>query len=113
MARGLFSRLCSTALILLLAGGGGTLPVLDGLLFHRGDRVAAALRPHFEATGSCHSDSCTIRSTAQQARFAFTAAPDCRVIAAPEHPVVGKVPRVFHSKVLVGRQLSRAPPLFG
>jgi hypothetical protein len=113
MARGLLSRLSSVGLILLMAGGGGSLPVLDGLLFHRGERVAAALRPHFEATGSCHADGCTIRSTAQQARLVPPAEPVGRMIAVPESPSTERIPLVLVSKVLAGQQLSRAPPFFG
>ena len=113
MFRGLLTRLFSATLILLISGGGGGLPVLDGLIFHSLDRAPQALRPHYEVTGGCHSDGCAIRSTAHLSRLAPAVAPVGRISVAPEYLVASRILPVPHSQPLSGQPLSRAPPLFG
>ncbi len=109
MQKGLWSRLFSATLMLMMAGGGGSLPILDGLLFHR-DRAADVSQAHYETTGSCHSDGCTIRSTAHQARFAPSVAvpgPQLREAESRITPRITQVPFPFSQS---GQPLSRAPP---
>jgi hypothetical protein len=112
MRRGLLGRLFSAMLMLVMASGGGSLPTLDGLLFHSRDRGSAASQAHYEASGACHSDGCTIRSTAHQARLAPVGTPVGSVVSAPESVADSRLPEVLRSSVLFAQTLSRAPPSF-
>jgi hypothetical protein len=113
MLAALFRRAFSACLILLFSTGGGTLPVLDGLLFHSRDHGAGALSPHFEANGGHHADGCSIGSTAQQARFAPALGRDAKVVSVPESTIFVTLFTAPLPELLTGHPLSRAPPLFG
>lgn len=109
MLRSLFSA----SLILLFISGGGGLPLLDGLIFHSRARGTEVLRPHLEGTSGCHADGCTVRSTAQQARFAPVLNPVAKIVSAPETSAfVRNLPTPL-AEPLRGQALSRAPPRLG
>jgi len=107
-----FSRLLSACLILLLSSGGGTLPVLDGLLFHSRDRGGETQRPHYEAASSCHADKCTLYSSAQQARFAPAVGAAARIVLDLERSFPIRPAPPAASQLHFGQPLSRAPPFF-
>jgi hypothetical protein len=112
MLRAWLSRLISTLSILLIGMGGGSLPVLDGLLFH--DRGAPeTFRDHFEAGSGCHADGCAIKSTAQLVRFAAGIGTPARL--APSYDLTAPPPSLpaLLSRALSGQPLSRAPPQLG
>ncbi|HEV8612563.1 MAG TPA: hypothetical protein VGQ73_03570 [Gemmatimonadales bacterium] len=113
MLRILVSRLVCTTLIVMLSGGGSGLPVLDGLIYHTRGRTAVDSRSHYEATGSCHSDVCSIRSTASQARFTPALVPAGSIVSAPEIWLFDRVAPAPFSNSPFGQPLSRAPPRFG
>lgn len=113
MRRTLLSRLFSATLILLISGGGGGLPVVDGLIFHSRDRAAEALHPHFEANGGCHSDGCAIRSTAHHTRYAAAIAAVGPLVLVPQFRPTQPSVAAPRADSLPGQPLSRAPPHFG
>ena len=93
--------------------GGGSLPVVDVVLFHSRGSVEENAQAHFEATSGCHADGCAIRSTAQQARFAPAVGSSDRLVSSPGFlaaPVILEAP---FSNAPSGQPLSRAPPFFG
>ena len=110
MVRSPLTRLLSAAFILLMSGGGGDLPALDGLLFHARERVPADLQAHSETSPECHGDQCPIRSTAAQTRLA----------SLPPEPPPALVAPLWTQPVLAGPELragraltqpfSRGPP---
>jgi hypothetical protein len=113
MTRGPVSRLCSALLGLLVLGGGDGLPVVDSLIFHRREAASEVPQSHFEADSGCHADACTVRSTAQHARFAPTVEPEVRFLplsfpgsAVPSLPLLA-------AGLLARQPHSRAPPRFG
>ncbi|MGQ0702834.1 MAG: hypothetical protein ACT4PM_06845 [Gemmatimonadales bacterium] len=112
MARTPITRLLSAAFIVLMSGGGGDLPALDGLLFHIRERVSVSLPAHFESSSACHGDQCAIRSTAAQTRLASL--PPAPAEALVEPPLTTAV--LGDSELRADRALtqpfSRAPPTF-
>ena len=111
MIRHPVSRVLSAAFIMLMGGGGGDLPALDGLLFHARDRVPTSVASHFEAAGGCHADQCAIRSTSQHSRFP-SALPVSAVQWAGLESVEPAPPRVDLRPGLLSTQpFSRAPPV--
>ena len=112
MVRAPLGRLISACLILLFSSGGGRLPLVDGLVFHDRDRGAEVSGSHFESTSACHADGCSIRSTAQPARFAPALLPDAWRSLSPETRFSDLSFPAPLAESLSGRPLSRAPPLF-
>jgi len=110
--RRLISRCLSASLLILLSSGGGTLPILDGLLFHSRDRGAETRRPHYEAASSCHADRCTLYSSAQQARFVPAVRATARILLDPERSFPIRPTPLAASQLHFGQPLSRAPPFF-
>ena len=110
MRRGLLGRLFSAMLMLVMASGGGSLPTLDGLLFHSRERAADASQAHWETTSGCHSDGCTIRSTAHQARFAPSVGAAGPQLREAEARVASRAFPAPLALSLTGQPLSRAPP---
>jgi hypothetical protein len=102
--------LCSAFLILCFTGGGGGLPLLDGVIFHSRDQGTEILRPHFEASSACHADGCTVRSIAQQARYAPVWIPVARILPLSEIADLTRYFPAFLAEPLQGQPLSRAPP---
>jgi len=113
MLRSLLTRLFSATLILLISGGGGGLPVVDGLVFHSRDGAPETVRSHYEANAGCHADGCAIRATAHLSRLAPVVDPVGRISAAAELSTTSRILPLLHSQPLSGQPLSRAPPLFG
>ena len=109
MPRGRWRRLFSAILGLMMAGGGGSLPILDGLLFHSRAAVDTS-QAHYETSGNCHSDGCTIRSTAHQARFAPSVAAAGPQLREAESGIVPRTTPAPFTLSLNGQPLSRAPP---
>src|SRR6185436_1973767 len=64
MARSLVRRLVASAMLLMVAVGGGGMPVLDVLVFHGPTRLSESLQSHYEAGSGCHADGCSIRADA-------------------------------------------------
>lgn len=113
MLRTLSGRLISAILVLFCVGGGGGLPLLDGLLFHELSQTADSTGSHYESSAACHADGCAVRSTAQPARFAPSFGANGWVSSSPERqPLVPSFPACLVES-LSGRPLSRAPPCFG
>jgi hypothetical protein len=113
MFRSLLTRLFSATLILLISGGGGGLPVVDGLVFHSRDGAPETVRSHYEANAGCHADGCAIRSTASLPPLGPAFDPVARISSAAEQCLVPQVFTVLLSHPLSGQPLSRAPPLLG
>jgi len=104
--------LCSAFLILCFTGGGGGLPVLDGVIFHGRDQGTEILRSHFEATSGCHADGCTVRSVAQQARYAPVWIPVARILPLFQFAELTRYAPPALAEPLRGQPLSRAPPRY-
>jgi hypothetical protein len=110
MLRTLARGLLSASLIGLVGGGGGGLPALDVLLYHRSFGAAEAARPHYEATSGCHADRCAIFSTASQSRSVL-GVPVAGVSAAPSGEAAPLPTRAaLHASVPPPHYFSRAPP---
>jgi hypothetical protein len=110
MRRSVLARLLSAAFVVLMLGGGGDMPILDGFFFHGRGSTPDAARPHVEASGGCHAERCSIHATAQPSRFAPTIGTLGLVLAEPRVAVrpAGKaqppaLPATWPS--------SRAPPV--
>ena len=113
MLRAWCSRLISAGSILLIGMGGGSLPVVDELLFHSRGSAQESTRAHFEATSGCHADGCAVSSTAQQAGFAPALGTPVRRELSPELAALPPGLPPLLSKAPIGQPLSRAPPYFG
>ena len=111
MLRAALRRLCSTALMLVVAGGGGGLPLIDGLFYHSNDQDG--LRAHYESASGCHADRCALRSTAHESRGLPVLLPPVQALIVPPSPLALRQTEPLGSRLLSGRPLSRAPPLFG
>lgn len=111
MLRSLFRGLVSACLVALVGAGGGTLPVLDAFAFHDPDARSESLRAHYESQSACHTDSCAVYSTAQQAR-AIPAPVPAPVVALPLEAgrSAGAVDSCCPAPLTL-RYNSRAPPL--
>ena|SRR5262245_37012741 len=113
MVRAWIRRLLAIALILTISAGGSGLPVLDALIYHSRGATVPDLQAHYEANGGCHADGCTIKSTAQHARFApGIGAPSEFAPSIDEAPAPLALP-VALSNAPFGQPLSRAPPFLG
>ena len=109
MVRCLVRRMVSAALLLVVGAGGGGLPMLDTLVFHDPDRLAEAFRAHYEASSSCHSDGCSIRSEAQP-RILGDLPPQAPAVVAVEQLEPAPVGETVPSSTISVHYLSRAPP---
>ena len=109
MRRSWTSRLVSALSIALIAAGGGSLPVLDGLLFH-GRGTPETSRAHFEAGSGCHADGCGIRSTAQHVRLAPSVGTPGQLAPSYGFSPAPRIRSVLLSRIPSGQPLSRAPP---
>ena len=110
MRRSLVSRLFLGALIGVVSAGGGNLPLVDGLFFHRGAPAEAPAQAHFEVAAECHADQCAIVSPVQQHRLAprlmaasIRLVPDLADPAPLSRVVPGAAPTLT-------QPFSRAPP---
>ncbi len=111
MVRRPLSRLLCAGFILLMSGGGGDLPALDGLLFHGREPVPLTVPAHFEASGGCHADQCPIRSTAQQSRLtSAVASGPCEGVAPESIPPLPAQPEL-RADASLSQPFSRAPPI--
>ena len=111
MALQLVRKVLASLLLLVLTAGGGGMPAVDALLFHRSAQDAGTFRPHFEATSACHADGCSARSLASQNRLApELGSGELRVIE-PTASVLLNVAPSSPRTTLPTSQLSRAPPV--
>jgi hypothetical protein len=113
MLRDWLSRVVSAGSIVLIGIGGGSLPVLDVVLFHGREPVPESSGAHYEATSGCHADVCAIRSTAQQVRFAPTLGTPERLVLGPTYTVAVPMLPAPVAKAPSGPPLSRSPPHLG
>jgi hypothetical protein len=111
MHRTLARALVSATLIAVIGGGGGGLPALDALLYHRSGDAAEALRPHYEATSGCHVDRCLIRSPAQETRYLPAPLPAKLVSLPPEDTASRPSSDSVRPRLLSHPRHSRAPPV--
>ena len=111
MPERLVSRLLSAIFILLMSGGGGDLPALDGLFFHSRDVVPATVASHVEVAGSCHADQCAIRSTAQHPRLTSIVTGSAIEWTEPDRVVATPVRLELRSGPSLCQPFSRAPPI--
>ncbi len=105
-------RLQIRALLLaaFVAGGGG-IPGLDALLYHRAERASDPLGPHFEAAGaSCHQDTCLaafssvrLADLPRQAPAPAVSALIAMAVQRPDTPVI--------SSASPPQRLPRSPPV--
>ncbi|HTL04998.1 MAG TPA: hypothetical protein VL241_04580 [Gemmatimonadales bacterium] len=107
------ARLVSALSIALIGMGGGSLPVLDGLLFHSRGLAAEASVAHFEASSGCHADGCAIKSTAQHVRLAPALGTPGQVLPVGFVTPPARSAAVALSRAPSGQPLSRAPPSLG
>jgi len=109
MRRSWTSRLVAALSIALIGAGGGSLPVLDGLLFH-GRGTPETSGAHFEAGSGCHADGCAIRSTAQHVRLVPAVGAPSQLTPSVDLSPAPRLRPVLLSRVPSGQPLSRAPP---
>ncbi len=111
MVRHLFRRLASAGLLLFVLGGGGSLPVVDSLLLHRGGAEGETQHGHYEADSGCHLDGCATHSTAAYSKSLpeIAAGP---VQAGPTGRSPEAVPYASPDPLApLSSHLSRAPPI--
>ncbi len=108
MLTGPVSHLIRALFIVLMSGGGGDLPALDGVLFHS---HPVTLASHFEASGGCHADQCSIRATANHPPLtpALVAGTPRSAESAAVSPPLGATELLPATPVF--QPFSRAPPL--
>lgn len=109
MIRSLARRFLASAMLFIVAVGGGGMPVLDILGFHGSTRIAESFQSHFEAGTDCHADGCSIRSDAapQAVGDPSPTAPAVLSVVQPEPVLTGSA---VPSSSISLRYLSRAPP---
>jgi hypothetical protein len=105
----LVRRLLASAMLFVVAVGGGGMPTLDALVFHGPSRLAGSLRTHYEASSSCHSDGCSIRSDASP-RVLGDAPPQAPAVVAVEQLDPVPFGESIPGSSISLRYLSRAPP---
>ena len=110
MVWSLVCRLLASAMLCVVAVGGGGMPVLDALVFHGPSRLVESFRPHYETSSSCHGDGCSIRSDASP-RVLGDSAPQAPAIVTVEQLEPIPVGESVHSSTISLRYLSRAPPV--
>lgn len=104
-------RVMSLLLLALVAGGGGTLPTVDALLFHETLADSATLGSHFEAGSDCHDDGCSVRSVAHESRLTPRLGTPALRTAPPEAALLLPVPVIAARTFPASTHFSRAPPL--
>lgn len=109
MIRSLARRSLASALLFLVAVGGGGMPVLDSLGLHGPSRLADSYQSHFEAGTDCHADGCSIRSDAAPRVLGDFAPKAPAVVSAVWPESVPSGSSVASSSISL-RYLSRAPP---
>jgi hypothetical protein len=110
MARSLVQRLVASAMLFVVAVGGGGMPALDALVFHGPSRLIESFRSHYEASGSCHSDACSIRSDVQPG-VSGGLPPTAPAVVAVEQLAPAPFGESVSSTAITLRYLSRAPPV--
>jgi len=113
MLRTWVTRLVSAFSVMLIGMGGGSLPVLDGVLFHFRGPATDTPGAHFEATSACHADGCAVRSTAQQVRLAPAIGTPEQLAPSYDLTPAPRLRPVLLSRIPSGQPLSRAPPPLG
>lgn len=110
MVPSLVRRALAAAMLLVVAVGGGGMPALDALVFHGPTRLVESLRSHYEASDSCHSDGCSIRSDVQPSA-AGSLPPAAPAVVAVEQVELAPFGESLSSSISSFRYLSRAPPV--
>lgn len=111
MSGTLVRRVVSVLLLALVAGGGGTLPTVDALIFHETLADSAALGSHFEAGSDCHDDGCSVRSVAHESRLTPLLGTPALRTTPPEAAILLPVPVFAARMLLASSHRCRAPPL--
>ena len=109
MTQGPVFRLLRAVFILLMSSGGGELPVLDGVLFHSARSTPVRMTSHVEASGGCHADQCTIRTTAHHPRLTPTVIVPPLTLSEPAVVPPSSIIELL-SAFPVLQPFSRAPP---
>jgi hypothetical protein len=110
MVRGLVRRSLALAMLFVVAVGGGGMPALDALVFHGPTRVMESFRSHYESSGSCHSDGCSIRSDVQPG-VAGSLPPCAPAVVAVAQLQLAPIGESLSGSISSLRYLSRAPPV--
>jgi hypothetical protein len=109
MVTSLVRRLLASAMLFVVAVGGGGMPALDALVFHGPSRLVGSLRTHYEAASSCHGDGCSIRSDVSP-RVLGDLPPQAPAIVPVKQVEPTLVGKTVPSSTISLRYLSRAPP---
>ena len=109
MMLSLARRFLASAMLCIVAMGGGGMPVLDTLAFHGPSRLAESFQSHYEAGSDCHADGCSIRSDAAP-RVLGDHAPEAPAVVSVVQPEPVPTGSSVPSSSISLRYLSRAPP---
>ena len=109
MVQAAIRRSLASVMLCVIAFGGGGMPALDALVFHGPTRLVESLHSHYEASSSCHSDGCSIRSDAQP-RVLGDLPPQAPAAIMLEHPEPVRSGESVPRSSITLRYLSRAPP---
>jgi hypothetical protein len=105
----LVTRALAAGFILVMSAGGGSLPALDSLLYHR--QVAGfPVTSHVEKQGACHADQCTLRSAAVHHRMRPLPISRQLVGIARRHVQIPTVTPLLSKAPVLTQPFSRAPP---
>ena len=110
MISGLVRRLLASAMLFVVAVGGGGMPALDALVFHGPTRLSESFRSHYEASGACHNDGCSIRSDVQPS-VSGTVPPRAPSVLVTSDVALVPFGEPISSSTVILRYLSRAPPV--
>ncbi len=110
MVRSLVRRFLASAMLLIVAVGGGGMPVVDTLAFHGPARLAESFQSHYEAGNGCHADGCSIRSDAAPQVLGNPSLEAPAVTSVVQAEPVSSGRTVPSSRISL-HYLSRAPPL--